>query len=388
MTSEPAAPSGALSAASFVSPAAVVSSPFQALGRHGATSKGDRRLVIVGDVHGCFEELSRLLAEVALAPDDLLISVGDLIDRGPEPSEVIRFFRERPNTLVLMGNHERKHVRAVFSYAQEISRLQLGAAYGEIVEWMTTLPYYYEDERVCVVHAGLVPGVPLGEQRLEVLAGTTSGERELERAVPEGRWHERYAEAKPVAFGHHVVGREPLMRGDGKIFGLDTGACHGWALTALCVPGFTVASVPARRDHWAVAKVAWQLPVLQARPWLSTPWGELAEELARFASSTSEEARIWLAALGAYVEELRCQIPVLRDASQTLATQLLEAHGADGFAAAAQALPAAALLFQARRGRLDAGTMERLCTSPQKLLDFAAQLGVTLPRPPMAARTV
>jgi serine/threonine protein phosphatase 1 len=171
-------------------PPASIPAPFLPLGRHGATSDGARRLVIVGDVHGCFEELERLLAAVALAPEDLLISVGDLIDRGPESLAVLRFFRQRPNTLVLMGNHERKHVRAVFSYAQEISRLQLGADYGELVEWMRTLPYFYEDARVRVVHAALLPGVPLVEQRLELLAGTTTGERELEAVFPEGRWHE------------------------------------------------------------------------------------------------------------------------------------------------------------------------------------------------------
>lgn len=73
------------------------------------------RTIIIGDIHGCFGELLELLDKVDLRPDDLLVSVGDLVDRGPAPGEVIRLFRERPNSAVVMGNHERKHVRGIFS---------------------------------------------------------------------------------------------------------------------------------------------------------------------------------------------------------------------------------------------------------------------------------
>ncbi|WP_448332383.1 metallophosphoesterase [Streptomyces sp. DSM 41534] len=95
-----------------------------------------RRTIIIGDIHGCFDELLELLDEVDIQPDDLLVSVGDLVDRGPAPGAVVRLFRERPNSVVVMGNHERKHVREIFSYAQEITRLQLGDHYAETVEWM------------------------------------------------------------------------------------------------------------------------------------------------------------------------------------------------------------------------------------------------------------
>src|SRR5881394_2844155 len=66
--------------------------------------------------------VARTVREGRPPPDDLLVSVGDLVDRGPAPGEVVRLFRERPNSVVVMGNHERKHVRGIFSYAQEITR--------------------------------------------------------------------------------------------------------------------------------------------------------------------------------------------------------------------------------------------------------------------------
>jgi serine/threonine protein phosphatase 1 len=328
------------------------------------------RTVIVGDIHGCFDELLDLLEKVDLRPDDLLISVGDLVDRGPAPGDVVEFFRGRPNSVVLMGNHERKHVRGIFSYAQEITRLQLGARYAETVDWMRTLPYYFENEQVRVVHAAMLPGIPLASQKEEILCGSTSGERELAALFPGGHWHDHYNDAEPVVFGHHVTGREPLIR-DGRVFGLDTGACHGWNLTALCVPGFTVHAVRARADHWAITKRRWQLPVLKTRPWRDQTWPELAQAIERFSSTTDAAVHDWLKALEAWAADLRSCFPALTAAAQRIAGELttdeLRRH------------PAAPVLFQARDGRLDSDGLARRCPTPRRTIDLAAALGLTLP---------
>jgi serine/threonine protein phosphatase 1 len=329
-----------------------------------------RRTVIIGDIHGCFDELCDLLDAVELRPDDLLVSVGDLVDRGPAPGDVVRLFRERPHSVAVMGNHERKHVRGIFSYAQEITRLQLGDRYAETVDWMRTLPYYFEDEHVRVVHAAMLSGVPLAAQREEILCGSTSGERELAALFPDGYWHEHYTDAKPVVFGHHVTGREPTVR-DGRIFGLDTGACHGWNLTALCVPGFTLHSVAARADHWTTAKRQWQLPVLKTKPWRDQTWPELAQATERFSGTPDEASRRWLAALDEWAAHLRSIVPTL----------VAAAHRAAGDLTAAQLRghPAAPVLFQARAGRLDEATLARQCATPRRTTDLAAALGLTLP---------
>ena len=96
-----------------------------------------------------------------------------------------------------MGNHERKHVRGVFSYAQEITRLQLGAGYADAVAWMRALPYSFENDDVRVVHAAMLSAVPLAEQREEILCGSTSGERALAELFPGGHWHEHYTDSSP-----------------------------------------------------------------------------------------------------------------------------------------------------------------------------------------------
>jgi serine/threonine protein phosphatase 1 len=330
-----------------------------------------RRTVIVGDIHGCFDELLELVEMVDLNPDDLLVGAGDLVDRGPAPGEVVGFFRERPNSVAIMGNHERKHVRGIFSYAQEITRLQLGDDYAATVDWMRTLPYFFENDQVRVVHAAMLSGTPLAGQKEEILCGSTSGERELTRLFPEGHWHDHYTDAKPVAFGHHVTGPEPLVR-DGRMFGLDTGACHGGNLTALSVPDFTLHSVRAHADHWSVAKREWQLPVLKTRPWQDLTWPELAETAARFAARPA--TRGWPEAMERWAADLRAAFPDLVAAAHRIAGDLpadeLRRH------------PAAKLLFQARGGRLDQAALARQCSTPRRTVDLATALGVPLPQPP------
>ncbi|MFE3056378.1 metallophosphoesterase family protein [Nocardia sp. NPDC059239] len=331
------------------------------------------RTVIIGDIHGCFDELLELLEKVELTEDDLLVSVGDLVDRGPKPHEVVSLFRERPNSVVVMGNHERKHVRGIFSYAQEITRLQTGDGYADMVDWMRTLPYYFENEHVRVVHAGMVPGIPLADQRAEVLCGSTRGERELSALFPDSVWHDHYTDAKPIVFGHHVTGNEPLIRDD-RILGLDTGACHGGTLTALSLPDFAIHSVPAHTDHWLQVRRQWQLPVLKTKPWADYTWPELSEAIARFSSKPDAASHAWLTAVEEWAAELQSAFPALVAAAH---------HTADGLDTdQLRQHPAALFLFQARHDRLDLQSLTRQCITPRRTINLATALDFDVPELP------
>ena len=90
--------------------------------------------LIIGDIHGCYYELQALLDKAGLGDEDAVIGIGDVVDRGPETPQVVDFFRKTPNTMAIMGNHERKHVRAArhevkLSISQQISQVQFGPAY-------------------------------------------------------------------------------------------------------------------------------------------------------------------------------------------------------------------------------------------------------------------
>ena len=76
------------------------------------------RAAIVGDIHGCLAEARQVLAELrrrGLQRSDELILLGDLVDKGPDPAGVVRFFRQERDagqrTVLILGNHEEKHAR-------------------------------------------------------------------------------------------------------------------------------------------------------------------------------------------------------------------------------------------------------------------------------------
>ncbi|WP_421793255.1 metallophosphoesterase [Hydrocarboniphaga effusa] len=65
------------------------------------------RFLIVGDIHGELEMLERVLVAAQYDESrDILISAGDLIDRGPSSAEVVKFFVDHPRRLAILGNHE------------------------------------------------------------------------------------------------------------------------------------------------------------------------------------------------------------------------------------------------------------------------------------------
>jgi serine/threonine protein phosphatase 1 len=340
-----------------------------------------RRHIVIGDIHGCLVELQALLAAVAITPDDVVVSVGDVVDRGPASVEVVQFLRARPNTIVLTGNHERKHIRGVLSYAQEITRAQFREGYANAVEWMKTLPYYLELDDAIVVHAALIPGVPLAAQREEILCGSTVGEQDLQRTLGDRRWHELWNGPKPVIFGHHVVD-EPLVRPH-LIYGIDTGACHGGHLTAITLPDFQLHAVAAREDHWAKLKRIWQADVLATKPWLEMRWTELDEQLARFASNDEPRTRAYVAALQTWRAALENRRAEVLDGILETTARIAATFEPEQAAAAMKAHPLTGFLFQAHRGRLDASAFARQCQTPLRLGEFSRGLGLA-PLPPPA----
>ena len=66
-----------------------------------------RRIIIIGDIHGCFDELLLLLKKLNHNPNrDRLYLVGDLVTKGPKSQKVVEYIRKLPNTFCVMGNHD------------------------------------------------------------------------------------------------------------------------------------------------------------------------------------------------------------------------------------------------------------------------------------------
>lgn len=237
--------------------------------------------LVIGDLHGCYLELQALLEKAGLGNSDSIIALGDIVDRGPETPQVLDFFKKTSHARALMGNHERKHIRAArhevkLSMSQIISREQFGPAYLEAVAWMATLPLFIELTEAVLVHGYLEPGLPLDQQHPSILCGTMGGDKML-RERYDRRWYELYTGDKPVIVGHYNYSHtdQPFIY-QNKVFGLDTDCVTGHMLTGLLLPSFQFISVPSRGSLWAETRSAYRRahPSQRSAPRLAIPWTE------------------------------------------------------------------------------------------------------------------
>ncbi|MES2204821.1 MAG: symmetrical bis(5'-nucleosyl)-tetraphosphatase [Pseudomonadota bacterium] len=128
----------------------------------------------IGDVQGCFDELQDLLKKIQFNPlHDTLWFAGDLINRGPQSLEVLRFIRDLgPSHKVVLGNHD-LHLLASWAHGNSISSkdtLQpiLDAYDGEaLCQWLRHQPIMLEDHQLkfMMVHAGVLPQWTLDQTR-------------------------------------------------------------------------------------------------------------------------------------------------------------------------------------------------------------------------------
>ena len=235
--------------------------------------------LVIGDIHGCYFELQALMDKANLGDGDSIISLGDLMDRGPETPQVLDFFQNTPNTRALMGNHERKHVRAAkgelsLAISQNISRQQLEGSYADAVAWMERLPLFLKLPEAVLVHGYLEPGVPIEEQNPLVLCGTMGGENIL-RERYDRPWYELYEGKKPVIVGHHNYNDtdQPFVYHD-KVFGLDTSCVNGKSLTGLLLPSFRLISVPSRGNLWSQIRHTYRRPSPTVQLKVVIAWSE------------------------------------------------------------------------------------------------------------------
>ena len=201
----------------------------------------DRRYFVVGDIHGCYLKLKRLMEKLDWTPggDDLLIFLGDYIDRGPQSYEVIDTLADlaerASNVVPLLGNHEEMFLSfldgslvpaslydnglaaTVKTFSAPGQRLSL-----DHLRFLRDLVPFYETDDFIFVHAGLQPGLPLAGQSLNDLLW-----------IRDEFLHSDFDFGKAVIFGHTPF-KTPFLA-PGRL-GLDTGAVFGGPLTCAVLP--------------------------------------------------------------------------------------------------------------------------------------------------------
>lgn len=326
-----------------------------------------KRTIVVGDIHGCYHELLTLLEKTGLRDEDLLISVGDLVDRGNTSKEVWQYFMDRPNTITLMGNHERKHLQGIHNYAQEIVKVQMGEQYPHFLAWAMKLPYYFETDDAIIVHAAMEHDLPLHAQRQDVLSGTTAGEKYLEKkyaghsnhhtgVTPSVYWTDHYTGTKPVIYGHSVTGNLPRIVNN--TYGIDTGACHGGYLTAIELPGFIIHQVKVETDHWKEQQAQWQIPVLESKDWDNMEISAIQKELDKLAYKESPAVKEYLDHKQSYLTDLDASLAKLKEQLDLFAI----AHS-DRL----HEYPFKTFLYKSRSGNLSVADLRKSLHTPAKI---------------------
>jgi hypothetical protein len=217
------------------------------------------RVIAIGDVHGCIDELQDLLRECDYRPGDLVVFLGDLVSKGPDSIAVVQMAREI-GAIGVRGNHDFEVVRWHQAIKSGVDPPLVGSEHFHIasclskadMKWMYSLPWYISSKELgaLFVHAGFVSGIRLAKQNPRLMMNMRS-------ILPDGTvtskffnnwpWARLWDGPQTVLFGHDAD--RGLQQYENAI-GLDTGCVYGGRLTACILPEKRLVSVSAKREYF------------------------------------------------------------------------------------------------------------------------------------------
>ena len=234
---------------------------------------------IIGDVHGCFDELEALLDRLGyrIEPRDegfavshhqarRLVFLGDLVDRGPKVVDCLRLVMDSVAggvALCVPGNHETKLLRHLrgrrvrMTHGLDTTVAQMAeepsAFHDRVAEFIDGLVSHYvlDGGKLAVAHAGMREGMlnrSSGAVREFALYGETTGETDEFGFPVRYDWASEYRGDAAVVYGHTPVAEAEWQNGT---ICIDTGCVFGGKLTALRYPERELVAVPAAKTYYA-----------------------------------------------------------------------------------------------------------------------------------------
>lgn len=216
------------------------------------------RVIAIGDVHGCIEELQALLRLADYQPGDQVVLLGDMVAKGPDSVAVVQLAREI-GARGVRGNHDFEVVRWWEAYCRGDSEVVVSIEHARIAQslgekehnWLMECPWFIDCTEMShlFVHAGFIPGVKLTQQnprlmmnmRSVLFDGTVTAKN-----VDDCEWAKLWRGPQTVVFGHDAY-RGLQLHDFAK--GIDTGCVYGGRLTALLLPENRLISVPSKRAY-------------------------------------------------------------------------------------------------------------------------------------------
>jgi protein phosphatase len=253
---------------------------------------------IIGDIHGCCDELEALLEKLGYLTKSVETSrwvyyhpegrkavfLGDLVDRGPRILDTVNLVRNMvaANTAICVpGNHENKLLRQLkgknvrVSHGLEKTLTEINALPQEIrepyikelKEFLDSLISHYvlDDGRLVVAHAGMkqeMQGRGSGAVREFALYGESTGEIDEFGLPVRYDWASDYRGEAMVVYGHTPVPQAEWLN---NTIDIDTGCVFGGKLTALRYPENELVSVCAAKVYCEPLKPLGVTPTLTAQ---------------------------------------------------------------------------------------------------------------------------
>lgn len=238
---------------------------------------------IIGDIHGCFEELKQLLEKMGYSIDEnadgrfttqvpgdrKVVFVGDLIDRGPENVKVLKLTMDmvkQGHAICVPGNHENKLLRWLngrnvkLNYGLEVTTAEIDKETDEFKQELATFihglisHFVFDDGQLVVAHAGMkeaYQGRGSGKVRSFAMYGETSGETDEYGLPVRYNWAQDYRGKALVVYGHTPVPKAEFFN---NTICIDTGCVFGGQLTALRYPERELVSVDALKTYYESVK--------------------------------------------------------------------------------------------------------------------------------------
>ena len=228
--------------------------------------------IFIGDIHGMLDSLNSLLDKLDIQQDDVIVFVGDLLDKGPDSAGVVRRVRslaDSHNVILVKGNHEdtharyRKHLKSNTNIAQQMAQNKPEVALindqlsSDDVAFLDSAVLFHRIPglNVTVVHGGICANI---KQMPDSVQGMSSLSSKLRKALKlvmftrhvkadtghfvglgqESDADPFWADVYDGRFGHVIFGHQPFIDGV-KHFshatGIDSGAVQGGSLSSLVI---------------------------------------------------------------------------------------------------------------------------------------------------------
>jgi serine/threonine protein phosphatase 1 len=215
------------------------------------------RTLCVGDCHGCGLELESLITEFNPSPNDIIISLGDLFDRGLHAQKVWELIHKY-NIKCILGNHEvkmrkflvgeRSNVPKHYLYA--IDQLLQIVTKKELLEFLYSMPEIVVENNYIAVHAGVDPQDPEGSDMSYCVYGKPITQEQTD-------WMKQYDGDKLIIFGHmglFEVRNYINSKGNKNSICIDTSAVRGEALTGYEVETGKIYNIKSQADWFSIFK--------------------------------------------------------------------------------------------------------------------------------------